>query len=72
MDGYKGDWLFGRGGGTGDRFERTCFLEFFIAMTAAIKKVLSPISEARMTPHDLKKPSKNRLDIVLECAAGAV
>ena len=32
-------------------------------MTAAMKKVLSPISEARMTPHDLKNPSKNRFDI---------
>lgn len=30
----------------------------FMAMMAAIKKVLSPISEARIMPHDFKKPSK--------------
>ena len=42
----------------------TSFLSLRIAMTAAMKKVLSPISEAKITPHDLKKPSKNRFDIV--------
>lgn len=32
-------------------------LEFFIAITAAMKKVLSPISETRIIPQDFKKPA---------------
>lgn len=32
-----------------------------IAMMAAMKKVLSPISDARITPSDLNRPTKNRL-----------
>ena len=32
-------------------------LEFFIAITAAMKKVLSPISETRIMPQDFKKPA---------------
>ena len=39
--------------------QHTCFLEFFMAITAAMKNVLSPISEAKMTPHDFKNPSRN-------------
>jgi hypothetical protein len=39
---------------------KTCFRGLRIAITAAMKKVLSPISEARITPHDLKKPSMKR------------
>ena len=31
-------------------------LEFFIAITAAMKNVLSPISETKIIPHDFKKP----------------
>ena len=29
-----------------------------MAMMAAMKKVLSPISDASIMPHDLRKPSK--------------
>jgi len=35
--------------------------EFFMAITAAMKKVLSPISDAKITPQDFRNPSKNRL-----------
>jgi hypothetical protein len=38
---------------------RTCCREFFIAMTAAMKNVLSPISDAKITPHDFRNPSRN-------------
>lgn len=31
-------------------------LEFFIAITAAMKNVLSPISETKIIPHDFKNP----------------
>lgn len=31
-------------------------LEFLMAMTAAMKKVLSPISETSIIPHDFRKP----------------
>ncbi len=37
--------------------ERTSRLEFRIAMTAAIKNVLSPISETNIMPQDLRKPA---------------
>jgi hypothetical protein len=37
-----------------------------IAITAAMKKVLSPISEAKITPHDLKKPSRNLFVMLIE------
>ena len=36
-----------------------------MAITAAMKNVLSPISDARMTPHDFKNPSKKRFGIVM-------
>jgi hypothetical protein len=37
-----------------------------IAIMAAIKNVLSPISDARITPHDFKKPVKKvLLDIMI-------
>jgi hypothetical protein len=44
---------------------KTCFRGLRIAITAAMKKVLSPISEASMTPQDLKKPSMKRLGGIL-------
>jgi hypothetical protein len=37
-----------------------------MAITAAMKKVLSPISEAKMTPHDLKNPSRNRFVMLMK------
>ena len=36
----------------------TVRLLFFMAMIAAMKKVLSPISESRIIPHDLTKACK--------------
>lgn len=45
--------------------QHTSFLEFFIAITAAIKNVLSPISDARITPHDFRNPSTNLFAITL-------
>jgi hypothetical protein len=36
-----------------------CLLEFLIAMIAAMKNVLSPISDDMITSHDLAKPVKN-------------
>ena len=50
----------GTAGAKGEGATRACVLELRIAMMAAMKKVLSPISEARMTPQDFKKPSANR------------
>jgi len=46
--------------------KHTCFLELRIAMTAAMKKVLSPISEAKMTPHDFRNPSKKRFVMMMK------
>jgi hypothetical protein len=46
--------------------KHTCLLELRIAITAAMKNVLSPISEAKMTPHDLKNPSKKRFVMMMK------
>jgi hypothetical protein len=36
----------------------TVLLLFFIAITAAMKNVLSPISESKIIPQDFRKPCK--------------
>lgn len=40
-----------------DNATLTDCLEFFMAITAAMKKVLSPISETRIIPQDFKNPA---------------
>lgn len=44
----------------------TVTLELRIAMIAAMKNVLSPISEAPITPMDLPKASTNLLDTLMD------
>ena len=41
--------------------ELTTARECFMAMIAAMKNVLSPISDARIMPHDFRKPSNTWL-----------
>ena len=50
----------------------TTVRECFMAMIAAMKKVLSPISDARIMPHDFKNPSTTWLSAnscILSCGA---
>ena len=48
--------------------------ELFMAITAAMKKVLSPISETRIIPQDFKKPAARppakRLVMLRSCKLG--
>ena len=52
--------------------EKTVTRECFIAMMAAMKKVLSPISDARIIPHDLRNPCFRVCDITICCISSVM